>query len=82
MPRLKTESEVATINYLRQKTSVPVPTIYHYDSNPYNRLGGEWILMSKVCFNLLITQRRFDHYMLPPGSWNSPISSLSWALLQ
>jgi hypothetical protein len=50
MPRLKTESEVATISYLRQKTSVPVPTIYHYDSNPYNRLGGEWILMSKVCF--------------------------------
>ena len=49
MPRLKTESEVATINYLRQNTSVPVPTIFHYDSNPYNRLGGEYILMSKVC---------------------------------
>ncbi|KAF8799492.1 hypothetical protein BYT27DRAFT_7120349 [Phlegmacium glaucopus] len=48
MPRMKTESEVATINYLRQKTNVPVPTIYHYDSNPYNRLGGEWILMSKA----------------------------------
>ncbi|KAF8157135.1 hypothetical protein B0H34DRAFT_712357 [Crassisporium funariophilum] len=48
MPRLKTESEVATINYLRQNTSVPVPTIYHYDSNPFNRLGGEWILMSKA----------------------------------
>lgn len=48
MPRLKTESEVATMSYLREKTTVPVPRIYHYDSNPYNRLGGEWILMSKV----------------------------------
>ena len=82
MPRLKTESEVATINYLRQKTSVPVPTIYHYDSNPYNRLGGEWILMSKVCFNLLVTQRRLDRRMVPPGKRNSPISSLSRACLQ
>ncbi|TFK41788.1 hypothetical protein BDQ12DRAFT_678502 [Crucibulum laeve] len=48
MPRLKTESEVATMSYLREKTNVPVPTIYHYDSNPYNRLGGEFILMSKA----------------------------------
>ena len=48
MPRLKTESEVATMNYLRRHTNIPVPTVYHYDSNPYNRLGGEYILMSKV----------------------------------
>ncbi|KAH9477557.1 hypothetical protein JR316_0009779 [Psilocybe cubensis] len=48
MPRLKTESEVATIHYLRHKTNVPVSKIYHYDSNPYNRLGGEFILMSKA----------------------------------
>ncbi|TFK25349.1 protein kinase subdomain-containing protein PKL/CAK/Fmp29 [Coprinopsis marcescibilis] len=48
MPRLKTESEVATLSYLREKTNVPVPKIYHYDSNPYNRLGGEFILMSKA----------------------------------
>ena len=48
MPRLKTESEVATMNYLREHTSIPVPEVYHYDANPYNRLGGEYILMSKV----------------------------------
>ena len=48
MPRLKTESEVATMHYLRRNTSIPVPEVYHYDSNPYNRLGGEYILMSKV----------------------------------
>ena len=49
MPRLKTESEVATMRYLRERTSVPVPVVYHYDANPFNRLGGEYILMSKVC---------------------------------
>ena len=48
MPNLKTESEVATMRYLRERTAIPVPTVYHYDSNPYNRLGGEYILMSKV----------------------------------
>lgn len=48
MPRLKTESEVATMQFIRENTAIPVPTIYHYDSNPYNRLGGEFILMSKA----------------------------------
>ncbi|KAF9220763.1 hypothetical protein BS17DRAFT_713562 [Gyrodon lividus] len=48
MPRLKTQSEVATMQYLREKAAVPVPDVYFYDSNPYNRLGGEYILMSKA----------------------------------
>lgn len=52
MPRLKTESEVATLNYLRLHTQIPVPVVYYYDCNPYNRLGGEYILMSKVCRSL------------------------------
>ncbi|KAI5997322.1 hypothetical protein F5J12DRAFT_922317 [Pisolithus orientalis] len=48
MPRFKTESEIATMQYLRDKTSIPVPDVYHYDSNPNNRLGAEYILMSKA----------------------------------
>ena len=48
MPRLKSESEVATMAYVRTYTNIPVPTVYFYDSNPYNRLGGEYILMSRV----------------------------------
>ncbi|KAJ6571522.1 hypothetical protein B0H19DRAFT_1255490 [Mycena capillaripes] len=48
MPRLKTESEIATLRYLSEKTQVPVPEVHCYDSNPYNRLGGEYILMSKA----------------------------------
>lgn len=48
MPRIKTESEVATMHFLRKYTNFPVPTVFHYDASPYNRLGGEYILMSKV----------------------------------
>lgn len=48
MPRRKTESEVATMEYIRTYTSIPVPVVYFYESNPYNRLGGEYIIMSKV----------------------------------
>ena len=48
MPRIKTESEVATMDFLRKHTNFPVPTVYHHDASPYNRLGGEYILMSKV----------------------------------
>ena len=40
------------MQYLREKTRIPVPDVYFYDSNPYNRLGGEYILMSKVGSNL------------------------------
>lgn len=48
MPRLKTLSEVATLQYLRENTNIPVPIVYHHDANPYNRLGGEYIIMSKA----------------------------------
>ncbi|KAF7350304.1 hypothetical protein MVEN_01334500 [Mycena venus] len=48
MPRLKTASEVATLSYLRTHTTIPVPEVHKWDANPWNRLGGEWLLMSKV----------------------------------
>ena len=36
------------MEYIRTYTSIPVPHVYFYESNPYNRLGGEYIIMSKV----------------------------------
>lgn len=30
------------------KTNVPVPEVYHFESNPYNELEAEYIIMSKV----------------------------------
>ncbi len=38
------------MEYIRTYTTIPVPDVGFYDSNPYNRLGGEYIIMSKVGF--------------------------------
>ena len=43
-----TVAEALATQFVQENTSIPVPTIYHHDSNPYNRLGGEYIIMSKV----------------------------------
>lgn len=47
-PWYKTESEVATIRFISEKTTIPVPKIYAYDSSAHNELGYEWILMERV----------------------------------
>ncbi|KAI0015756.1 kinase-like domain-containing protein [Xylariomycetidae sp. FL0641] len=47
-PELKTESEVATLAWVRQNTSLPVPGVRAYDSTRGNPLGYEWILMHAV----------------------------------
>ena len=47
-PYYKVESEVATAELVRHFTSIPVPTIYAYDSSSKNLLGLEWILMDRV----------------------------------
>lgn len=41
-------SQVATLDYIRTKTNVPVPSIFHFDSSPYNEIGYEYSVMSKV----------------------------------
>jgi len=61
MPRCKTESEVATMEYIRTYTSIPVPDVYFYDSNPYNRLGGEYIIMSKVGLRMQLLSSPQSH---------------------
>lgn len=47
-PYYKTESEVATIAYLRANTLIPVPQVLAWDSNAENELRFEWILMAKI----------------------------------
>lgn len=47
-PYYKVESEVATAELVRHFTSIPVPTIYAYDSSTQNGLGLEWILMDQI----------------------------------
>ncbi|KAI1326268.1 kinase-like domain-containing protein [Xylariaceae sp. FL0255] len=47
-PRVKTESEVATLKWVNENSILPVPLVKAYDSSRLNPLGFEWILMSKV----------------------------------
>ncbi|KAI1813605.1 phosphotransferase enzyme family-domain-containing protein [Poronia punctata] len=47
-PRAKTESEVATLEWVHQHTCLPVPRVVAYDSSRDNPLGFEWILMTKI----------------------------------
>ncbi|KAM5439426.1 hypothetical protein MferCBS31731_004522 [Microsporum ferrugineum] len=43
-----TESEVATLKYVKQHTNVPVPEVYTWCSNPVNPVGAEYIIMEKA----------------------------------
>ncbi|KAL9120847.1 MAG: hypothetical protein Q9187_002596 [Circinaria calcarea] len=47
-PYYKIECEVATTEYVRHFTSIPVPIIYAYDSSLDNELGLEWMLMERI----------------------------------
>ena len=47
-PRLKTESEVATLDWVYRNTELPVPRVKCYDSTRDSPVGFEWILMSRV----------------------------------
>ncbi|KPM44960.1 hypothetical protein AK830_g1625 [Neonectria ditissima] len=47
-PACKTLSEVATIAWVRDNTSLPVPKILAYDATRINPIGFEWIAMTKV----------------------------------
>jgi Ser/Thr protein kinase RdoA (MazF antagonist) len=47
-PSLKTKSEVATIEFVRKETDMPVPRILAFDSDYQNELGFEWILMEMM----------------------------------
>lgn len=47
-PFFKTESEVATLQFLYNNTNVPVPEVIAHDSSAHNQLGFEWIMMRKI----------------------------------
>ncbi|CAJ2508395.1 Uu.00g134210.m01.CDS01 [Anthostomella pinea] len=44
----KTASEVATMEWVRKNTCIPVPRIIAYDPSPNNELGYEWCIMEKA----------------------------------
>jgi aminoglycoside phosphotransferase len=47
-PYWKTISEVATMQWIRLNTALPVPKILAYQDSRENAIGFEWILMTKI----------------------------------
>ena len=47
-PYFKTANEVATLQFVRKYTTIPVPRVIAFDTSADNELGFEWILMSKI----------------------------------
>ncbi|KAK3316862.1 hypothetical protein B0H66DRAFT_478142 [Apodospora peruviana] len=47
-PFFKIESEVATMEYVREHSSLPIPRVIAFCSDASNPLGFEWILMEKI----------------------------------
>jgi hypothetical protein len=47
-PFFKTAGEVATLSYLQEHTSLPVPRIIAHSSTSANEVGCEWTLMEMV----------------------------------
>ena len=47
-PLYKTLSEVATIDWMRRYTNIPVPAVIAYEASSANPVGFEWILMTKL----------------------------------
>ncbi|EGD94286.1 serine/threonine protein kinase [Trichophyton tonsurans CBS 112818] len=48
-----TETEVGILKYVKQHTSVPVPEVYAWSSDPTNPVGAEYIIMEKAAGILL-----------------------------
>ncbi|KAK3994330.1 phosphotransferase enzyme family-domain-containing protein [Cladorrhinum sp. PSN332] len=44
-PRHKIRAEVATLRWVRENTSIPVPQVFGFDDSNGNEIGFEWILM-------------------------------------
>ncbi|KAK1965744.1 hypothetical protein LY78DRAFT_703473 [Colletotrichum sublineola] len=47
-PKWKALSEVATMQWVRQNTGLPVPEVLGFNADRGNPIGFEWIIMSKV----------------------------------
>ncbi|KAJ9148455.1 Kinase-like protein [Pleurostoma richardsiae] len=47
-PTWKTLSEVATLRWVAQNTSLPVPRVLAYNADRSNPIGFEWIIMEKM----------------------------------
>lgn len=83
-PWYKVESDVATTEFVRHFTDVPVPIIYAYDSSTDNKLGLEWMLIEKVSGKSLeeewtdISLKRQTELTVSVADWVHQLSSFAF----
>ncbi|KIP07758.1 hypothetical protein PHLGIDRAFT_408172 [Phlebiopsis gigantea 11061_1 CR5-6] len=53
-PVVKTEAEVATMDFVRAKTAIPIPQVHLFCSTRENPVGAEWMVMDFVSGERLI----------------------------
>ncbi|KAH7869908.1 uncharacterized protein C8R40DRAFT_1176228 [Lentinula edodes] len=53
----KMPSEIATMRYLKDHSTIPIPTIHGYDADADRHVGGTWLVMEYVWHTLTTTQR-------------------------
>ena len=58
--KTKTESEVAAIQLVHEKTTVSLPTVLSFSSNENNEFGVEWIVMTRLEGKPLRTSHKTD----------------------
>ncbi|KAF9357948.1 hypothetical protein BGX34_009132 [Mortierella sp. NVP85] len=46
--RFKTESEITTLQFMAEQTTIPAPEVYAWDADPDNSAGAENILLKKI----------------------------------
>ncbi|KAI9755315.1 MAG: hypothetical protein M1835_000833, partial [Candelina submexicana] len=70
-PFYKVESDVATTEYVRRHTTIPVPKIYIFDSSTNNELGVEWMIMEKNKGTRLSDSSTWGHNCLDAQIWDA-----------
>jgi aminoglycoside phosphotransferase (APT) family kinase protein len=76
--RAKSISEVATAQYLKRFSSIPVPEIYYYDLDPDNDIGAPVVLMERMPGRHL--NKIWDD--LPLDSKKSALSQIASVIVQ
>ena len=57
--KLLTNSEVATMDFVRKRFNAPVPKVLAWDPSPYNEIGNEYIIMEKLTGQHLHAMQEF-----------------------
>jgi hypothetical protein len=70
-PQYKTLSEVATMDWMRHHTSLPVSEIMAHHASRENAIGFEWIFMKKIPGNPLADAWKSIQYQRKSNSFSS-----------